>query len=64
VLPNTCTRLEATWKKAVKVSILDHKAIMEEATKCDRWSTRRMMRTRAMKIVRRARSVSQRASSK
>jgi hypothetical protein len=35
-LPNACARVEATQKKAVKVSTLDHKAIMEEATKCDR----------------------------
>jgi hypothetical protein len=24
------------WKKAIKVSTLDHEAIMEEATKCNR----------------------------
>jgi hypothetical protein len=32
-LPNTCARLEAMWKKAVRVLTLDHKAIMKEATK-------------------------------
>ncbi len=36
VLPNACARVEATWKKAIKVSTLDHEAIMEEATKHDR----------------------------
>jgi hypothetical protein len=35
-LPNACARVKATWKKAVKVSTQDHKAIMEEATKRDR----------------------------
>ncbi len=35
-LPNTCARVEAMQKKAIKVSTLDHKAIMEEATKPDR----------------------------
>ena len=35
-LPNACARVEATQKKAIKVSALDHKAIMEEATKRDR----------------------------
>ncbi len=35
-LPNTCTRIEAMRKKAIKVSTLDHEAIMEEATKRDR----------------------------
>jgi hypothetical protein len=35
-LPNTCTRVKAMRKKAIKVSTLDHKAIMEEATKRDR----------------------------
>ncbi len=35
-LPNTCARVEATRKKAIKVSTLDHKGIMEEATKHDR----------------------------
>jgi hypothetical protein len=35
-LPNVWTRAQATRKKAIKVSTLDHKAIMEEATKHDR----------------------------
>jgi hypothetical protein len=35
-LPNACARVEATWKKAIKVSTLDCKAIMEEATKHER----------------------------
>ena len=35
-LPLTCVRVEATWKKAMTVLSLDHKAIMEEASKCDR----------------------------
>jgi hypothetical protein len=35
-LPNSCARVEAIQKKAIKVSALDHKAIMEEATKRDR----------------------------
>jgi hypothetical protein len=35
-LPNACARVQATWKKAIKVSTLDREAIMEEATKCDR----------------------------
>ncbi len=35
-LPRTCTSQEATWKKAVKVSSVDHEAIMEEASKHDR----------------------------
>jgi hypothetical protein len=35
-LPNTCTRVKATQKKAIKVSALDHETIMEEATKHDR----------------------------
>jgi hypothetical protein len=33
---NPCARLEATRKKAVRVSTLDQEAIMEEATKHDR----------------------------
>ncbi len=33
VLPNACARLKAKQKKAIKVSTLDHEAIMEEATK-------------------------------
>jgi hypothetical protein len=36
VLPNACARVKAMWKKAIKVSTQDHKAIMEEATKRDR----------------------------
>ena len=36
VLPHTCARIEATRKKAVKVSSLDHKAIMEKVSKRDR----------------------------
>ncbi len=35
-LPNACARVEAMRKKAIKVSTLDHKGIMEEATKRDR----------------------------
>jgi hypothetical protein len=35
-LPNACARVKAMQKKAIKVSTLDHKAIMEEATKRDR----------------------------
>jgi hypothetical protein len=35
-LPNAFARIEAMQKKAIKVLTLDHKAIMEEATKCDR----------------------------
>ena len=35
-LPNACARVEAMRKKAIKVSTLDHEAIMEEATKHDR----------------------------
>ncbi len=31
--PNACARVKATQKKAIKVSTLDHGAIMEEATK-------------------------------
>jgi hypothetical protein len=32
-LPNACAGIKATQKKAIKVLTLDHKAIMEEATK-------------------------------
>ncbi len=35
-LPNACARVKAMQKKAIKVSTLDHKAIMEETTKRDR----------------------------
>ncbi len=35
-LPCTCASQEATRKKAVKVSSVDHEAIMEEASKCNR----------------------------
>ena len=35
-LPRTCASQEATRKKAVKVSSVDHEAIMEEASKRDR----------------------------
>ena len=35
-LPNACARVKAMRKKAIKVSTLDHEAIMEEATKRDR----------------------------
>jgi hypothetical protein len=34
--PNVCTRLMAIQKKAIRVSTLDHKAIMEEATMHDK----------------------------
>ncbi len=27
---------KCAWKKAIRVSTLDHKSIMEKATKCDR----------------------------
>jgi hypothetical protein len=30
-LPQTCNRMEAMWQKAVRVSLLDHEAIMDEA---------------------------------
>ncbi len=35
ILPQTCNRMEATWQKAVRVSLLDHEAIMEEAERHD-----------------------------
>jgi hypothetical protein len=35
-LPNACARVKAMRKNAIKVSTLDHEAIMEEATKRDR----------------------------
>jgi hypothetical protein len=35
-LPNACARVKAMQKKAIEVSTLEHEAIMEEATKCDR----------------------------
>ncbi len=35
-LPNVCARVQATRKKAIKVLTLDHKVIMEKATKRDR----------------------------
>jgi hypothetical protein len=35
-LPIACARVEAMRKKAIKVSTLDHEAIMDEATKRDR----------------------------
>ena len=35
-LPNACARVKAMRKKAIKVSTLDHEAIMEKATKHDR----------------------------
>jgi hypothetical protein len=35
-LPNACVRVKAMRKEAIKVLTLEHKAIMEEATKCDR----------------------------
>ncbi len=35
-LPNTCAKVEAMRKKAIKVSTLDHEAIIEKATKHDR----------------------------
>jgi hypothetical protein len=36
MLPNACARVKATGKKTMKVSTLDHRGIMEEATKRDR----------------------------
>ncbi len=36
MLPLACNRLEATWQKAVRVSLFDHEMIMEEAEKRDR----------------------------
>ncbi len=30
-LPRACNRVEAKWQKATRVSLLNHKAIMEEA---------------------------------
>jgi len=35
-LPQVCNRMEATWQKALKVMHLDHDAIMEKASRCDR----------------------------
>jgi hypothetical protein len=35
-IPSACARVKETRKKAIKVSTLDHKAIMDEATKRDR----------------------------
>ena len=35
-LPQACNRMEATWQKALKVTHLDHDAIMEEASRRDR----------------------------
>jgi hypothetical protein len=35
-LPTACNRREAAQKKAVKVTLLDHEVIMEEAGKRDR----------------------------
>ena len=35
-LPSACNRKEAAQKKAVKVTLLDHEVIMEEAGKRDR----------------------------
>ena len=51
VLPLACARAEATRKKAVQVSPLDHKAIMEEASKHDRleYNDNTMTKTRARK---------------
>jgi hypothetical protein len=34
-MPQTCNRMEATWQKAVWVSLLDHEAIMEKAERRD-----------------------------
>jgi hypothetical protein len=34
-LPQTCNRMEAMRQKAVRVSLLDHEAIMEEAERRD-----------------------------
>ncbi len=67
-LPLACTRADTTQKKAVKVSPLDHEAIMEEASKATGWSTTKTTMTmtrarrRAMKRARRMRA-SWRASS-
>ena len=36
LLPRGCNRMEATRQKAVKVNILDHEDIMEEAKKLNR----------------------------
>ncbi len=35
-LPRACNKVEAKWQKATRVSLLDHKAIMEEAERHDR----------------------------
>ena len=35
-LPKTCNRMEATWQKAVRLSLHDHENIMEEAGRRDR----------------------------
>ncbi len=35
-LPQACNRMEATRQKALKVTHLDHDAIMEEASRRDR----------------------------
>ncbi len=34
-LPQVCNRMEATRQKALKVTHLDHDAIMEEASRCN-----------------------------
>jgi len=34
-LPRVCNRMEATWQRALKVTSLDHDAIMEEASRRD-----------------------------
>ena len=63
-LPNTYARVEAMRKKAIKVSTLDHRRSWRKQPRLTGWSTKRMMYTRVTKIVRRARRVIPRASSK
>ncbi len=61
-LPNTYARVEAMRKKAIKVSTLDHRRSWRKQPRLTGWSTKRMMYTRAMKIVRRAMRVIPRVS--
>jgi hypothetical protein len=64
VLPNEYARLEAMQKKAIRVLPLDHKALMEKATKCDRLEYKENNEDKGNEYSKERRSVSWRVSSK
>jgi hypothetical protein len=47
-LPLACRRTKTTRKKATKILSLDHEAIMEEVSKCDRLEYKKESKDKSM----------------